>query len=391
MLTRCDAVLDDILIHVEFGDDDRARLTGLHARLAPQFPAIAERFREWIFTNPGTAAVLSGYDQAERLRRTLVDWMISGLLGPYDDRFYDKRSRIGRSHLAIGLPQHHMFTAINVIRGEYDDRITALYEPREARLIAKSVDKLLDIELALMLRHYQLDSESKLIARERRSQLDRVTAIQALSAGLAHEVRNPLNSAKLQLELLKRRLGRDGDAPKLVASVELVHHEIERMTRMLNEFLSFARPPALALDEEDVIAIACEVVASERVIAEARGARVELVAGDPLIARIDASKLRQILQNLVRSAIDAVATDGRIAVTIRGDAENVYLRVEDDGRGIPDAIQQRIYDPFFSTKQSGTGLGMSIVHSMVMLHGGTIDVRSSPSGTRFEVAIPRRT
>jgi signal transduction histidine kinase len=144
------------------------------------------------------------------------------------------------------------------------------------------------------------------------------------------------------------------------------------------------------LPQHHMFAIACEVVASERVIAEARGARVELVARDPLIARIDASKLRQILQNLVRSAIDAVATDGRIAVTIRGDAENVYLRVEGDGRGIPDAIQQRIYDPFFSTKQSGTGLGMSIVHSMVMLHGGTIDVRSSPNGTRFEVAIPRR-
>ena len=171
--------------------------------------------------------------------------MSTGLLGPYDEAFYVKRSRIGQRHVEVGLAQHYMFTAMNAIREEYGDRITALYEPGEARLVITSIDKLLDVELALMLRHYQLDSEAKLVERERQIQSDRVLAIQTLSAGLAHEIRNPLNSAKLQLELLERRLKRGADDPKLLEPVELAHQEIERLTRLLNEFLAFARPPDL--------------------------------------------------------------------------------------------------------------------------------------------------
>lgn len=388
--TSRDLVLDEVLRYVELGDADRARLTDLCAKLAPQLPEIAQRFYEHLAANPGAAAVLSGPAQVKRLHKSLVDWMASGLLGPYDDRFYDKRSRIGRQHVAIGLPQHYLFTAMNVIRGEYDDRIAGLYDPQEARRVAKSVDKLFDIELALLLRNYQLDSEAKLVARERSTQAERVTAIQTLSSGLAHEVRNPLNAAKLQLELVDRRLRRDEEDPKLVESIEVIRHELERLTRLLNEFLAFARPSDLALGDHDVLAITRDIVASERPLAEARGATLEVVGRGSLSARVDAGKLQQIMHNLVRNAIEAIAAGGHVIVEVSGDGEHVYLVVEDDGPGIPEAIQRRIYEPFFSTKESGTGLGMSIVHSMVALHGGTITLASSPRGTRFDVALPRR-
>jgi two-component system, NtrC family, sensor histidine kinase HydH len=381
--------LDDVLRHVNLGSDDRARLAELHARLAPEFPAIAARFYDAVWINPNTAALLSGPAQIERLRLTLVDWISTGLLGPYDEAFYDKRSRIGRRHVEIGLPQHYMFTAMNMLRGEYDDRIAKLYPPAEARLVAKSVDKLLDVELALMLRHYQIDSEAKLIERERRNQAERLQAIQTLSAGLAHEVRNPINAAKLQLELLERRLRRDGDDPRLVEPLQLAHHEIERLTQLLNEFLAFARPSELVSGEHDVAVIAREVVALEGAFAEQRGAELKLVTGAPIVARIDGAKLHQILQNLIRNALEAVDSGGHVTVTIRADHKNIYLHVEDDGPGIPDGIRSRIYEPFFSTKEASTGLGMSIVHSMVTLHGGTIDIDSSPRGTRFEVVMPR--
>jgi signal transduction histidine kinase len=385
-----DRVLDEILTYVELGDADRARLMDLGRKLAPQFPEIAERFYERVAKNPRAAQLLSGPAQVERLRATLVDWMASGLSGPYDDRFYDKRSRIGRRHVAIRLPQHYMFTAMNVIRGEYDDRIARLYDLEDARLVAKSVDKLLDLELALMLRHYQLDSEERLVARERSTQAERVLAIQTLSAGLAHEVRNPLNSAKLQLELLDRRLRRDGEDPKLMESIEIIHHELERLTHLLKEFLAFARPSDLTLGDHDILAIARGIAAAERPLAEARGATLQVAGNGPLIARVDNHKLQQILQNLVRNAIEAVTTGGHVTVAATGDDEQIYLAVEDDGPGIPEQIQRRIYEPFFSTKESGTGLGMSIVHSMVTLHGGTIAINTSPRGTRFDVAMPRR-
>jgi signal transduction histidine kinase len=278
---------------------------------------------------------------------------------------------------------------MNLLRGEYHDRIASLYPPAETRAIDRAVDQLLDGELALMLRHYQLDSEARLVARERAAESDRVSAIQTLSAGLAHEVRNPLNSAKLQLELLERRLRREAVDPRLIEPVQPMQHELERLTRLLGDFLAFARPVTLALAAIDVHAVVRGAVEAMRATAEARGARLDFTGEGALIAHADEAKLRQIVHNLMHNAIDASRPGGRVEITARGDADHLYLTVEDDGPGIPESIRHRIYDPFFTTKESGTGLGLSIVHSMVASHGGRIAVASSPQGTRFEVVLPR--
>jgi signal transduction histidine kinase len=95
-------------------------------------------------------------------------------------------------------------------------------------------------------------------------------------------------------------------------------------------------------------------------------------------------------RNLIKNAIDAVSPGGNIAVTLEGDEKSIRIGVRDDGPGIPVELQTRIYEPFFSTKAGGTGLGMSIVHSLTALHGGTIDLASSPQGTYFEIQLPRR-
>jgi signal transduction histidine kinase len=381
-------VFSELVAFVKLEDADRTRLLALHDRIAPELPAIADRFYEAVRTSPAAAALLSDATHHERLRRLLVDWLASGMRGPYDEEFYARRSRIGRRHVVSGLPQPYLFGAMNVIRGEYDDRIARLYPPAEARLVKKSVDKLLDLELALMMGQYQLDSEDTLLERERRVLNERVTAIQTLSAGLAHGVRNPLNSAKLQLQLLERRLHRTHDDPKLVEPTQLVHHEITRLTHLLNEFLAFARPPELQLADHDVTEIARAVVEAERGLAARLGAELVLVPGDAAPARVDCGKIHQIILNLVRNAIEAVDPGGHVTVAVTRDPANVDIAVQDDGPGIPHEIRSRIYEPFFSTKESGTGLGMSIVHTMVSLHGGTLDVSSSPRGTRFDVVLP---
>ncbi len=223
---------------------------------------------------------------------------------------------------------------------------------------------------------------------QRADQSDRIAALQTLSAGLAHEVRNPLNSARLQLELLARRLRRAGADPTLIEPVEQVNHELERLTRLLNEFLAFARPSELVLADHDIPAIARAVVAAQTAFAATRGAALEVVGVDALVARVDVQKLGQIVQNLVRNALEAVAPGGRVAVAVTEDDGRAHLIVDDDGPGIPEAIQHRIFEPFFTTKDAGTGLGLSIVHGMVAALGGTIAVASSPRGTRFDVALP---
>jgi signal transduction histidine kinase len=384
-------ILDELLDYVGLDMEDRARLAALHPKLEPHFPAIAGKFYDAVWTHPGAAAVLSGPAQIERLRVTLIDWMSTGLLGPYDDRFYDKRSRIGRRHVQIGLAHHYMFTAMNVVRTAYHDLIADLYDPAEAWAVMRAVNRLLDVELAIMVRHYQLDSDEKLIARERRTQTDRMTAMQTMTAGLAHEVRNPLNAAKLQLELLDRRLRRQIDDARLLEPSTLAQKEIARLTALLNDFLAFARPPELDARDTDVVEIVRHVCDLERVTAEARGATLELQAGAAsILARVDAPKIQQIVLNLVRNAVEAVGAGGQITASVEATHDELTVTVADTGPGIPEAARVRIYEPFFSTKESGTGLGMSIVHSLVALHGGTIDLDTGPRGTTFRVRLPRR-
>lgn len=382
--------LEELFAFVGFDAGDRARLRELHPRIAPRFGAIASRFYDAVFANPGAAAVLSGPAQIERLRISLVDWMSTGLLGPHDERFYAKRTRIGRRHVAVGLASQYMFSAMAVLRLAYQDAVAELYPPGDALAVMRSVHKLLDCELAIMIQHYELDTKDQLIARERRAQADRIAAMQTMSAGLAHEVRNPLNAAILQLELLERRLRRTADDPRLVEPTELAQKEIERLTALLNEFLVFARPPELHPQEHDVVEVVRQVVDLERVTAEQRGVALALDAEPAqVLAEVDVAKVHQLVLNLVRNACEAVSPGGHVTAGVRADDARCLIQVSDDGPGIPEHIQPRIYEPFFSTKEGGTGLGMSIVHSLVALHGGSIDLQTGPGGTTFEVAIPR--
>ena len=388
MSRTVESVAEQVLLDVELDDRDHARLADLHSKLAPQIGEIAQCFVER-FAGHGDSAGLTSAKQTRRLRSMLIDWMASGLAGPHDEHFCKRQASLGGWHAAAGLSQRHAVAAINMVRSEYHDRIDQLYEPREGRLVAKSVDKVLDVELATLL-HDHADADANVVARGRSAQSERIAAMQTLSTGLAHELRNPLNSAILQLELLERRLRRAAAAAQLVEPVEQVSHELARLCRLLDEFLAFAQPFELALDDHDVSSIVHDVVANQRPFAAARGAAIHIAGVDSLRARIDAQKLRLISQNLVRNALEAVVPGGHVVVSLDGDDEHVRLVVEDDGAGIPEAIQRRIYEPFFTTKDTGTGLGLSIVHGMVAAHGGTITFASSPRGTRFEVSLPRR-
>jgi two-component system sensor histidine kinase HydH len=380
-----DRDLGELLVQVDLGDADRSRLVALGAQLAPHLTAIAGRLLE----RRRAEAPAGDTEASGRLQAPLVEWMRSGLCGPYDAAFTDQRSQMVQRLIAMGLSQHAVVMAMAVLRAEYHDRIDALYALAEAHLVARAVDKLLDVERVLLLRYYQLDDEANLVAREHRVQSDRVTAIQTLSAGLAHEIRNPLNAATLQLEVLERRLRRGQQDSQLLEPVARVNHELSRLTRMLSEFLAFANPHPLMLGTHDVVELVREAVTAERQVAGERGVLLELAGAAELPSRVDPQKLQQILHNLVHNALEAVPDGGHVTVTVTGDDDHAYLAVEDDGPGIPPAVQHRVYEPFFTTKHSGTGLGLSIVYGMVTLHGGTISIDSTAQRTRFHVTLPR--
>ena len=363
--------LEEVLGYIGLDAQDEQLLRELRPELEPHFPAIADRF----YTAAGSP---------EHARGPLVEWMASGLVGPYDEAFHVKRSRFCRD---IGIAAQHIIGAMNIVRTAYIETILMLHSSDEARAIIRAVNKVLDLELAVIMRREQLDAEE----RERRIQADRIAAMQTLSSGLAHEVRNPLNAARLQLELLERRLRRLNDDPKLVEPIELANHEIERLTALLNDFLSFARPPELHMHEQNVADICKHVIELERPLAERRHVRLELRCPEPLVAQVDSGKLHQIVQNLVRNGLEATPPGGHVEVALANTSPDAFrIRVSDDGPGIPPDVLPRIYEPFFSTKDTGTGMGMAIVHSLVTMHRGKIDIATSQRGTEFAVELPRQ-
>jgi two-component system sensor histidine kinase HydH len=391
------ALFDDLRRYIKFDDDATAVLARLPTLLEPELPGIVTAFYDAIDATPGAAAVISGPEVRHRLERSMLGWLRTGLAGPHDDAFLEARARIGKKHVQIRLPQHYMFTAMNVIRSGYHHAIHRLVAAGERKAAHRAIDQLLDLELALMLHTYKHDSEERLVRSERGAQDERVRSMQTLTAGLAHEVRNPLNAAKLQLELLERRLRRAEADARLVETTQVAHHEIERLTSLLNEFLAFARPPQLGAGEHDLRAIASQVLEAERPLADAAQVTLRLVSDEtPVLAELDPGKVHQVVQNLVRNAIEAAAgrSSARVEVHVTssppGPDEGARLTVADTGAGIPEEVLAHIYEPFYSTKEGGTGMGMAIVHSLVSLHGGEITVSTGPHGTTFEVALRRR-
>jgi signal transduction histidine kinase len=222
---------------------------------------------------------------------------------------------------------------------------------------------------------------------------ERLAAVGTLAAGLAHEVRNPLNSAILQLDLLERRLGKGVVSVQGTLDVtRIVRDEIRRLDRLVNDFLAFAQPRPLDLQSlavNEVLQGAAALVAAELL-----SLGIELKPEyDDWAGRVDVDppRFRQVLINLFRNAIEAMNGKGRLTVRTRraNSSGNVFIDIEDTGPGFAEELP--IFDAFFTTKEGGTGLGLAIVHRIVSDHGGSIQVSSRPGLTRFTLVLPQST
>jgi len=233
------------------------------------------------------------------------------------------------------------------------------------------------------------DVTDETTARQRHEQQDRLAAIGTLAAGLAHEIRNPLNGAQLHVSFLARALARSAVNEDALEAVHVIDDEIKRLARLVTEFLDFARPQPLTLTSVSVGALAERVIG---LVAEQAGASdVRLLQDLPstdIAVSADGGKLEQVLLNLLRNGVEALSgRGGTVTLRARREPRAVVLEVEDDGPGIP-AASAPIFDAFFSTKPGGTGLGLAIVHRIVTDHGGTIDVESRPGMTCFRLRLP---
>lgn len=219
----------------------------------------------------------------------------------------------------------------------------------------------------------------------------RVASLGRLTAGVAHEVKNPLNAMTIHLELLKQKLA-SPEPLSAARHAEVIGAEIRRLDDVVQGFLKFVRPEDVTLRPVKVKPLLASVI--EAVVPEADrvGVSCEQACADPALAiEGDESLLRQALLNLAQNAVQAMPTGGKLRLGCAvGRDGRVEVRVTDTGEGIAPEHLARIFDLYFTTKKRGSGIGLSVVFRTVQLHNGDIDVESTVgTGTTFVIKLPR--
>ena len=219
---------------------------------------------------------------------------------------------------------------------------------------------------------------------------DRLAALGSLTAGLAHEIRNPLVAVNTFLQLLPERFE---DNEFREEFLKLTTSEVERITNLVNNLLDFARPSEPKLSKTDVNEIIKKVIDLIRVTAKKKDVIINTKLEKIPQTMLDEEQIKQVFLNILLNAIEAISNKGTISVTTisiqKNGLEYVQAKIEDTGKGIPKKILERIFDPFFTTKEKGSGLGLSISHHIVQEHNGFIEVESKlGKGTAFFVNLP---
>lgn len=245
---------------------------------------------------------------------------------------------------------------------------------------------------------YSTLSEKHALAEAALRRRDRLSAMGELASTVAHEVRNPLNAIAMGTKRLRREflettaLEAGQDRADLDQLLGIVEGETRRINDIVQQFLEFARPPALAPAAVDLAAFVAGAVEAARPLALSRGVTLEVDAAGAGEATVDPGQLRQAMDNLIRNALDATPSGGRVRVDARSTAREHAVSVQDTGAGIDPEVLPRIFDLYFTTKPEGTGIGLAVTQQIVTAHGGTIEVDSQPgAGTRMTIRLPRAT
>jgi len=345
-----------------------------------------------LFTGDGRAVLVS-----ESARRFLSVEKES-LLGLHAREIFDRGTVLGQT-----------------LREAFDAGITLVQEEvltETGRRIQASIDFIHDDEtrqgLGALVTLHDLES-----AEEIESELElsrRMAAIGRLTSGVGHEVKNPINAIVVHLELLKTKLG--GASASAVRHLEVIDVEIHRLDRVVQMLVDFSRPVELQLREQDlrsvigdVLALAAEELSTHNVTLVSR------MPSTPLMANVDADLLKQATLNVIQNGAQSMPDGGRLEVvleegrepgrgaTMNGHAQKspnassawkfAVLRIADEGPGIPEDIREKIFDLYFTTKSSGSGIGLAMTYRILQLHHGSIEVQSEAGrGTEFLLRIP---
>jgi two-component system sensor histidine kinase AtoS len=211
---------------------------------------------------------------------------------------------------------------------------------------------------------------------------ERLSQLGEMSAGISHEIRNSMSVISGYAKLMKRKLDPSDSPP-----VDAILSEIKSMDNIISELLAFAKPSVLHTEDVNFSEIIRDTVSSS--VHDSHSITVTVQANAPVSVRADEVLLRQALTNLVKNSVESMPEGGNIDIDLSTSDNSAVLLVRDSGCGIPEEVREKIFLPFYTTKESGVGLGLALVQKIIVSHNGSIEVESSEGrGTTFRVLLP---
>ena len=367
--------------YVGWTDTDAERVVAALPLLEPYLLPLIDDFYDEIERHPNARKVITGGPaQIDRLKGTLVCWIRDLLGGTYDADYVVGRWRVGWRHVEIGLDQVYTNVALSRLR---TGLIRSLHEawpgePRALKETVRALNKLLDLDLAIIEDAYQAEYMARLQRSERMATLGQV------AGGVAHELRNPLNVVKTSVYYLMN--ARNPTPEKQADHLRRIERNVDLADSVITALSSFAKVPVPILRPtaiEPMVREALEINPPGEAIAVA----IECPSDLPQ-AMGDGDQLRIAFGNLIRNACEAMPQGGRLVISGRLVDGHVDVSVADSGVGIPAEDHTRVMEPLYSTKARGLGLGLAISRSIVEKNQGTLRVASERgNGSVFTVRL----
>ena len=376
-------LFEDLKSYVGFEPDDVERLRQLHPAVEPHVEAVIGHFFEALEDNAQSRGVFDCDDQTDRLHDSLRDWLDELFGGVYDQTYCDHRRDLGELFVDIGLKPQFMFAAMNRIRVELT-RIVVEHDPQMPLVDALgSIERIVDIDSALMLEGYWdalLDEKNE--------------AGTELATRLAHEIRNPLNAIGLNLTLLDRKLASElDDSSGYTSTIQAIRTELQRVDNLTKELKDYAQPISPSPGWHDFQSLIDELESAYGPTLQANDISLEVdiqsAASDIFC---DAEHVKQVLVHLLQNAVEAIDEQGRIRIEAGAENGQTVLVVSDNGDGVESTATERAFDLFYTTKPSGTGIGLPVAKKIVEAHDGDIDLmHQAERGTTIRITLPRPT
>lgn len=355
--------------YVGWCEDDVARVAAVAPLVDPTLPALIDDFYDEIKRHPRALQVITGgTPQIERLKGTLIQWVRELFAGRYDADYVARRWRVGWRHVEIGLDQVYTNVALSRLRSGLMRVLHESWTGEQSilRETIRALNKLLDLDLAIIEDAYQAEHVARLQRTERLATLGQV------AGGVAHELRNPLNVVKTSVYYLLN--ARNATPEKKAEHLRRIERHVELADNVISSLSSFAKMPVPELRPTAVSPLVHEALEINP-------------PGDPITVTVecppdlpsvlcDVNQIRIALGNLIRNARDAMPHGGRLNISGRKVDDNVEVAVEDSGVGISREDLLRIMEPLYSTKARGLGLGLAISRSILDKNRGGLRVTS---------------